>query len=318
MALTRADIITAVRRLTRLDNSVPYSDDQIGQFINEAIEELSMLSPFDVYHEDINTTRTIVYTTSERMIDFFGVFYYPLAGSRLAYEVYGQDEGGIPPPDYVGFTTMGAVGGGDGGGGGGDGEIILLESASVFPSSGYAVIGNMFRWEIVRYTGKHRNNLTGVTRGVYGKPLTWAIGTPVHVWQNGVWWNRLEIIPTNSLFDIGAPDDDSVPTKASRQGKTIYLNRYPVEGYGNLTVAGFTIPPLLVKSSDTIRNLENKEMPVVYLAAIKVLTSLGTEEAQRCAQSYMPLFQLELTYLQQQIDRVVRGMTPQTNISMGR
>jgi len=59
-------------------------------------------------------------------------------------------------------------------------------------------------------------------------------------------------------------------------------------------------------------------MPVVYLAAIKVLTSLGTEEAQRCAQSYMPLFQLELTYLQQQIDRVVRGMTPQTNISMGR
>jgi len=176
----------------------------------------------------------------------------------------------------------------------------------------------MFRWEIVRYTRKEGNNLTGVTRGVYGKPLGWAEGTPVHVWQNGVWWNRLEIIPTNSLFDIGAPDDDSVPTKASRQGKTIYLNRYPVEGYGNLTVAGFTIPPLLVKSSDTIRNLENKEMPVVYLAAIKVLTSLGTEEAQRCAQSYMPLFQLELTYLQQQIDRVVRGMTPQTNISMGR
>jgi len=313
MALTKAQIITAVRRLTRLDNAVPYSDDQIAQFINEGIEELSMLVPFDVYHEDLDTGRTIVYRVSNEMIDFFAIFYYPLAGNRLAFEVFAEDEGG--------FTTLGGIGGGvgnGGSGGGGDADSIMLENASVFPPSGYVVLGNMFRWEIVRYTRKNGNFLTGLTRGVHGRSLDWSIGTPVHVWQNGVWWNRLEIIPANAMFDIGTPDDDSIPTKASRQGRTIYLNRYPVEGYGNLLVAGFTTPPPLVNSNDTVRNLENKEMPLIYLTAIKVLSSLGTEEAQRCAQSYMPLFQLELQNMQQQIDRVVRGMTPQTNISMGR
>jgi hypothetical protein len=288
VALTKAEIITAVRRLTRLDNSVPYTDDQIAQFINEAIQELSMLAPFDVYHEKIDTKRTIVYTASDEMIDLFGIFYYPLAGNRLS----------MPVDDNA--------------------NLIPLENASVFPPSGYAVIGDMFIWEIVRYTGKNGNNLTGVTRGIYGKRLAWVRHSSVHVWQNGTWWKRLEILPTNSLFDIGTPDDDGVPTKASRQNRTIYLNRYPVEGYGNLIVAGFTNPPPLVKSDDTIRGLKNKETPVIYLAAIKVLSSLGSEEAQRCAQSYMPLFQLELQNLQQQIDRAVRGMTPQTNISMGR
>jgi hypothetical protein len=288
MALTKAEIITAVRRLTRLDNSVPYTDDQIAQFINEAIEELSMLSPFDVYHETIDTKHTIVYTTSVDMIDFFGIFYYPLVGDRLVSQIDANA------------------------------STLPLQDASAFPNSGYAVVGDMLRWEIVRYTGKNGNSLTGVTRGVYGKRLDWAEQSPVHVWQSGVWWKRLEIIPTNSLFDIGTPDEENVPTKASRQSRTIYLNQYPVEGYGNLVVAGFTTPPPLIKSDDTIRGLENKEMPVIYLASIKVLSSLGTEEAQRCAQSYMPLFQLELTSLQQQIDRVFRGMTLQTNINMGR
>jgi hypothetical protein len=288
MALTKAEIITAVRRLTRFDNSVPYTDDQITQFINEAIQEVSMMAPFDVYHEEINTTHSIAYRTSNEIIDFFGVFYYPLVGDRLASAIAGG------------------------------GNTIPLQDASRFPTAGYAVLGNMLNWEIVRYTGKSDNTLTGVTRGVYGAVQSWEFLTPVHVWSSGVWWNRLEIIPANSMFDIGVPDDDTSPTKVSRQGRTIYLNRYPVRGYGNLFIAGFTIPPSLVNSNDTIRNLENKEMPVIYLTAIKVLSSLGTEEAQRCAQSYMPLFQLELQNLQQQIDRVVRGMTPQTNISMGR
>jgi len=307
MALTKAEIITAVRRLTRLDNSVPYSDDQITQFINEAIRELSMLVPFDVYHEEINTTHSIVYRTSNEMIDFFAVFYYPLAGSRLMSDTLGGSS----------FFTLGTIGGGDGGDGG-DGFVIQVENPLIFPSSGYAVIGNMLNWEIIRYTGKRETFLTGVTRGVYGEYQSWDFLTPIHVWSRGVWWNRLEIIPANSMFDIGVPDDDTPPSKVSRQGRTIYLNRFPVRGYGNLFVAGFTIPPPLVNSRDTIRNLENKETPVIYLASIKILGSLGTEEAQRVAQSYMPLFQLELQNLQQQIDRVVRGMTPQTNISMGR
>jgi hypothetical protein len=295
----------AVRRLTRLDNSVPYSDDQISQFINEAIRELSMLVPFDVYHEEINTTHSIVYRTSDAMIDFFAVFYYPLAGSRLASEIIGGSA----------FTFSSNSGGGNGNG---NGFVIQVENPLIFPSSGYAVLGNMLNWEIVRYTGKSETYLTGVTRGVYGEAQSWGFLTPIHVWSGGVWWNRLEIIPANSMFDIGVPDDDTPPTKASRQGRTIYLNRFPVRGYGNLFIAGFTIPPPLINSNDTIRNLENKEMPVIYLASIKILASLGTEEAQRVAQSYMPLFQLELQNLQQQIDRVVRGMTPQTNISMGR
>jgi hypothetical protein len=265
-----------------------------------------MLVPFDVYHEEIDTTHSIVYRTSNEMIDFFAVFYYPLAGSRLASDIIGGS---------MFFTLAGAVGDGDIGG---DGFVIQVENPLIFPSSGYAVLGNMLNWEIIRYTGKSETFLTGVTRGVYGTVQSWEFLTPIHVWSSGTWWNRLEIIPANSMFDIGVPDDNSPPTKVSRQGRTIYLNRYPVRGYGNLFIAGFTTPPSLVNSNDTIRNLENKEMPVIYLASIKVLASLGTEEAQRCVQSYMPLFQLELQNLQQQIDRVVRGMTPQTNIGMGR
>jgi hypothetical protein len=288
MALTRADIITAVRRLTRLNSTVPYTDDQIGQFINEAIQELSILSPFDIYYEAIDTTASNVYTTSENMIDFFAVYYYPLAGDRLA--------SGIDA----------------------NATAIPLQNASVFPASGYAVIGNMTNWEIVRYTGKSSNSLTGVTRGVYGTVQSWTGNTPVRVWSSGEWWNRLEIIPANAMFDIGVPDDNTRPTRALRQGKTIILNRNPVRGYGNLFVAGFTTPPPLVSSNDTIRNLENREIVVIYLASIKVLASLGSEEATVRVQSYMPLFQLELQNLQQQIDRQVRGFATQTTINMGR
>jgi hypothetical protein len=195
---------------------------------------------------------------------------------------------------------------------------VPLQNASVFPASGYAVIGNMTNWEIVRYTGKSSNSLTGVTRGVYGTVQSWTGNTPVRVWSSGEWWNRLEIIPANAMFDIGVPDDNTRPTRALRQGKTIILNRNPVRGYGNLFVAGFTTPPVLVNSDDTIRNLENREIVVIYLASIKVLASLGSEEAMVRVQSYMPLFQLELQNLQQQIDRQVRGFATQTTINMGR
>jgi len=288
MALTRADIITAVRRLTRLTGTVPYTDAQIGDFINEAIQEISIMAPFDIHYEEIDTTTSNVYTTSVNMIDFFAVYYYPLTGDRLASGIDAN------------ATT------------------IPLQNASAFPASGHAVIGNMNNWEIVRYTGKSGNNLTGVTRGVYGNRQSWSTNTPVRIWSSGEWWNRLEIVPAGSMFDIGVPDDNTRPTRALRQGKTIMLNRNPVRGYGNLYVAGFTVPPRLVNSNDTIRNLENREIVVIYLASIKVLASLGSEEALVRVQSYLPLFQIELQNLQQQIDRQVRGFTPQTNISMGR
>jgi hypothetical protein len=267
---------------------VPYTDDHITQFINEAIQELSTLCPFDVYYEEINTTPSNVYSLSENMIDFFGVFYYPLTGDRLASAIDGN------------ATT------------------IPLQDASRFPSSGYAVIGNMLNWEIIRYTGKTSNNLTGVTRGVYGTVQSWTTNTPVRVWTSGEWWNRLEIVPAGSMFDIGVPDDNTRPTKVLRQGKTLILNRNPVRGYGNLFVAGFTTPPALSESDDTIRNLENREIVVIYLTSIKVLASLGSEEALVRVQYYMPLFQLELQNMQQQIDRQVRGISAQTNFNIGR
>jgi len=286
MAMTKAQLITAVRRLTRLNSTVPYTDDQISQFINEAVQEVSTLCPFDIHYEEINTTPSNVYTISDNLLDFFGVFYYPLIGDRLASAL-------------------------DGGA-----NTIALQDASRFPNTGYAVIGNMVEWEIVRYTGKNANTLTGVTRGHYGTNRSWANGIAVHLWTSGEWWNRLEIVPANAMFDIGVPDDSTRPTKVLRQGKTIILNRNPVRGYGNLFVTGFTTPPPLVGSSDTIRNLENREMVVVYLASIKVLASLGSEEALVRVQYYMPLFQLELQIMQQQIDKQVRGLTPQSILSM--
>jgi len=286
MAMTRAQLITAVRRLTRLTSTVPYTDDQITQFINEAVQEVSTLCPFDVVYEEIDTTPSNVYTISDNLLDFFGVFYYPLTGSRLATGI----DGGV--------------------------NAIPLQDASRFPSQGFAVIGNMVQWEIVRYTGRTANNLTGVTRGQYGTVRSWGANTPVHIWTSGEWWYRLEIIPANAMFDIGVPDDNTRPTKVLRQGKTIILNRNPVRGFGNLFVTGFSTPPPLVGSNDTIRNLENREMVVIYLASIKVLASLGSEEALVRVQYYMPLFQLELQTMQQQIDKQVRGLIPQNILSM--
>ena len=286
MPMTKAQLITAVRRLTRLNSPVPFTDDQITQFINEAVQEVSTLCPFDIHYEEINTTPSNVYTISDNLLDFFGVFYYPLVGDRLASQI----DSGV--------------------------SAIPLQDASRFPNTGYAVIGNMVEWEIVRYTGKNVNVLTGVTRGMYGTNRSWANGTAVHLWTSGEWWNRLEIIPANAMFDIGVPDDNTRPTKVLRQGKTIILNRNPVRGYGNLFVTGFTTPPPLVSSNDTIRNLENREMVVVYLASIKVLASLGSEEALVRVQYYMPLFQLELQIMQQQIDKQVRGLIPQSIINM--
>jgi hypothetical protein len=286
MAMTKPELITAVRRLTRLNSPVPYTDDHITRFINEAVQEVSTLCPFDIYYEEINTTSSNVYTISENLLDFFGVFYYPLTGDRLASGIDGN------------ATT------------------IPLQDASRFPNTGYAVIGNMVEWEIVRYTGKNVNSLTGVTRGVYGTTKSWTNNAPVHLWTSGEWWNRLEIVPANAMFDIGVPDDSTRPTKVLRQGKTIILNRNPVRGYGNLFVTGFTTPPPLSGSTDTIRNLENREMVVVYLASIKVLASLGSEEALVRVQYYMPLFQLELQNMQQQIDKQVRGLIPQSILNM--
>jgi hypothetical protein len=288
MALTKAQIITAVRRMTRLNGAVPYSDNQITDFINEAIQELSILSPFDIYYEEINTTSSNVYTTSENMIDFFAVYYYPLAGDRLASGINAN------------ATT------------------IPLQNASAFPSSGHAVIGNMTNWEIVRYTGKSGNSLTGVTRGVYGTQQSWTANTPVHLWSSGEWWNRLEIVPAGSMFDVGVPDDRTVPTRAVRQGKTIILNRNPVGGYGNLIVYGFTVPPPLVNSDDRVRSLENREIVLIYLTSIKVLASLGSEEAMLRVQAYLPLFQMEVTTLQQHIDKQIRISPIPTNINIGR
>jgi len=288
MALTRADLITAVRRLTRLTGTVPYTDNQIADFINEAIQELSIMAPFDVYSEKINTTPTTVYNVSENIIDFFAVYYYPLEGNKLS--------------DGINNTAT----------------TIPLVDASMFPSNGYAVIGDMTNWEIIQYTGKSSNSLTGVTRGVYGVAQSWATDTPVHVWSSGEWWNRLEIIPAGSMFDVGVPDDQTVPTRAVRQGKTIILNRNPVKGYGNLIVYGFTVPPSLVNSTDTVRNLENREIVLIYLSAIKVLASLGSEEAMLRLQAYLPLFQMELTTMQQQIDKQIRIAPMPTNISIGR
>ena len=288
MALTKAQIITAVRRMTRLNGAVPYSDNQITDFINEAIQELSILSPFDIYYEEINTTSSNVYTTSENMIDFFAVYYYPLAGDRLASGIDAN------------ATT------------------IPLQNASAFPSSGHAVIGNMTNWEIVRYTGKSGNSLTGVTRGVYGTQQSWTANIPVHLWSSGEWWNRLEIVPAGSMFDVGVPDDRTVPTRAVRQGKTIILNRNPVRGYGNLIVYGFTVPPPLVSSDDRVRSLENREIVLIYLTSIKVLASLGSEEAMLRVQAYLPLFQMEVTTLQQHIDKQIRISPIPTNINIGR
>jgi hypothetical protein len=288
MALTRADLITAVRRLTRLTGTVPYTDNQIADFINEAIQELSIMAPFDVYSEKIDTTPKTVYNVSQNMIDFFAVYYYPLAGDKLSSGINNT------------ATT------------------IPLVDASAFPSNGYAVIGDMTNWEIVRYTGKSGNSLTGVTRAVYGVAQSWNVDTPVHVWSSGKWWNRLEIIPAGSMFDVGVPDDQTVPTRAVRQGKTIILNRNPVKGYGNLIVYGFTVPPSLVNSTDTVRNLENREIVLIYLSAIKVLASLGSEEAMLRLQAYLPLFQMELTNMQQQIDKQIRVAPMPTNINIGR
>jgi len=288
MALTRADLITAVRRLTRLTGTVPFTDNQIGDFINEAIQELSILAPFDVYTEKINTTPKTVYDVSQNMIDFFAIYYYPLEGDKLSGAISGTQ------------TT------------------IPLVDASAFPSSGYAVIGDMTDWEIVNYTGKTADTLTGVTRGVLGTNKTWDANTPVHIWSSGQWWNRLEIIPAGSMFDVGVPDDETVPTRAVRQGKTIILNRNPVKGYGNLIVYGFTTPPPLVNSSDTVRGLENREAVLIYLASIKVMASLGSEEAMLRLQAYMPLFQMEMTVMQQQIDKQIRFPTMPTNINIGR
>jgi hypothetical protein len=286
MAMTKAQLITAVRRLTRLNSPVPFTDDQMTHFINEAVQEVSTLCPFDVYYEEINTTPSNVYTISDNLLDFFGVFYYPLTGDRLASAIDSSA------------------------------NTIPLQDASRFPNTGYAVIGNMVEWEVVRYTGKNANNLTGVTRGHYGTNRSWGNGSAVHLWTSGEWWYRLEIVPANSMFDIGVPDDSTRPTKVLRQGKTIILNRNPVRGYGNLFVTGFTTPPPLVGSNDTIRNLENREMVVVYLASIKVLASLGSEEALVRVQYYMPLFQLELQIMQQQIDKQIRGLLPQTILNM--
>jgi hypothetical protein len=288
MALTKSDLITAVRRLTRLTGTVPYTDNQIADFINEAIQELSIVAPFDVYSEKLDTTPTTVYSVSQNMIDFFAVYYYPLAGDKLSSSI-------------TNTATS-----------------IPLVDASAFPSNGYAVIGDMTSWEIFRYTGKSGNSLTGVTRGVYGVAQSWSANAPVHIWSSGNWWNRLEIIPAGSMFDVGVPDDNTVPTRAVRQGKTIILNRNPVKGYGNLIVYGFTVPPALVNSSDTVRNLENREIVLIYLSAIKVLASLGSEEAMLRLQAYLPLFQMELTNMQQQIDKQIRVAPMPTNINIGR
>ena len=292
MAMTKAQLIQAVRRLTRLTGSVPYSDDTIADFLNETIQEVSIIAPFDIYTEELDTTTATIYTVSENMNDFFGLFYYPLAGDKLEIAIDDND------------------------------NVVPLVDASAFPSSGYVVLGRMNDWEIVSYTrkgnagqGEDPNSLYGVTRGIYGKPKLWVANTPVHIWQSGSWWTRLEIIPAGSMYDIGVPDDNTKPSRAIRQGKTIILNRNPVRGYANLLVYGFTTPPALVNSYDTIRGLENREMIVVYLTAIKVLASLGGEEALVRVQAYMPLFQLELERLRQQIDMQIRGMTGQTTIN---
>jgi hypothetical protein len=176
----------------------------------------------------------------------------------------------------------------------------------------------MTNWEIVRYTGKSGNSLTGVTRGVYGTQQSWTANIPVHLWSSGEWWNRLEIVPAGSMFDVGVPDDRTVPTRAVRQGKTIILNRNPVRGYGNLIVYGFTVPPPLVNSDDRVRSLENREIVLIYLTSIKVLASLGSEEAMLRVQAYLPLFQMEVTTLQQHIDKQIRISPIPTNINIGR
>jgi hypothetical protein len=120
------------------------------------------------------------------------------------------------------------------------------------------------------------------------------------------------------MFDVGVPDDRTVPTRAVRQGKTIILNRNPVRGYGNLIVYGFTVPPPLVNSDDRVRSLENREIVLIYLTSIKVLASLGSEEAMLRVQAYLPLFQMEVTTLQQHIDKQIRISPIPTNINIGR
>lgn len=300
--MTLSEMRDSVRRLTRLLDGTPYSNNDIDRFINQAKDVLYGVAPYNVVLTKLDSVRgSAVHTSASflTMTHVLDVSIYPYPGSAL--------HAGI----NSGVTTM------------------TLTNASEFPSSGYAIIGDYPSAEIVGYTGKSGNDLTGLTRGQQGTTAaSWPAGSVVRLWETGAKWIALK--PTSDVvvfrdknwFETPANlvAGKVVPDAYAIRGENIYFNRaFYCTGKQNIWVQTLTKPADLVNDADTISGLVAPfSRLVVLLAAVDVLTSLGGEDALRRALVYMQEVQLLLKPFETYVEERVRGHVAGVAVAMNR
>lgn len=293
MAKTLTQYIADTRRITRVMSTTPYSDAVMTDFINEAKDYISSLVPFALVHSYYSSKigKAVFYIPKD-VLSVLVCRIYPYGGSYLTATLNSAD------------TT------------------IQVNDASPFNDSGYVFIGDPPTWEIIKYTGKTSNTLTGCSRGQYGTTAqTWVyapdVYTPVRQWEKGAKWLTVAPQTDVSVFNDAewdyTPDDlkqgKIVPEAYGiRGGALVFDKPFYVNGFGNVLLHVLITPPDLVNGTDTVYGLPDAfERIIPVCAGMFVLKSLGGEDAMLRYNTLQEEFATLLNRLHNHVENTVRG-----------
>ena len=161
---------------------------------------------------------------------------------------------------------------------GGSGTSLVLTSATGFPTSGTVLVGDT---ELITYTGKSTNTLTGITRGALGSTrsahndATAAINASDYTaWGNAISASQVELEPGKwSLDNFG-----EVLVATSNNGKTFTWNAgatTPLTVRASLTTSGFA-----TSNNPTASRLTLISPTTRHLIHLGTETTIGTPATQ--------------------------------------
>jgi len=161
---------------------------------------------------------------------------------------------------------------------GGSGTSLVLTSATGFPTSGTVLVGNT---ELITYTGKSSNTLTGITRGALGSTrsahndATAAINaSDFTTWGNAIAADQVELEPGKwSLDNFG-----QVLVATANNGKTFTWNpgaTSPLTVRSSLATSGFE-----TSNNPTASRLTLISPTTRHLIHLGTETTIGTASTQ--------------------------------------
>lgn len=288
MPSTLQKYIADTRRLGRLVSPLPFSDADIGRFINEAKDYISSLVPFApavlYFNGEVGKQ---IYTITSDVLQVLSCLIYPYRSDRLA-ENLSQDA-----------------------------NSLTVDNISGFPQQGYLLLGEPPNMEIVQYSNISGSSFTDLVRGRFGttaKQFVAANNVPVRLWNENVSW--MNVVPQTDVtlfqetklatrFDV-----NTSPSLFSVRGSLLMLDQpFSVNAYKGIMLYVLIKPSDLVNNNDVIYGLpEAFERLIPITATMFILKAIGGDDVGFKYQSLEQEFQFFISRLKEYVDGTVRGV----------